>query len=49
MKTTKITYKLDIGKLIRKNGLDTCLTILPRETRRYLVVEKQYGKEKANV
>jgi len=32
-------------KAIKKNGLQTMLEILPRETRHHLTYDRQYGKE----
>ena len=40
----EITWKIPYRELIERNGLDTCLEIVPG-TREYLTHDKHYGKE----
>ena len=40
---TNITFKIPYRELIKKNGLQTCLKIVPG-TRTYLTKECVYGK-----
>lgn len=44
---TTIEYIIPYKELIRKNGLGTCLEIVPG-TREYLTHDKHYGKEISN-
>lgn len=44
---TTIEYIIPYKELIRKNGLGTCLEIVPG-TREYLTHDKHYGKENTN-
>ena len=43
-KINTIKFILDYEELIRKNGLQTCLEIVPG-TRKYITHNKHYGKE----
>lgn len=40
-----ITYKLDVERLLRKNGRKALEEIIPNELHRYENTEKHYGKE----
>ena len=44
MLETNIKWEIPYSKLIKKNGLGTCLEIVPG-TKHYLTHEHQYGKE----
>ena len=44
MPTIEIEWKIPYAELIEKNGIETCLEIVPG-TRQFLTHEVQYGKE----
>lgn len=44
---TEIKWEIPYAELIKKNGLGTCLEIVPG-TRYYMTHTKQYGKENGN-
>ena len=46
-KTTEIKWEIPYETLIRKNGLGTCLEIVPG-TREYITHTRKYGKAAQN-